>query len=459
MTLLEAARGLRERRFSSIELTRSALAAIDRLNPTLNAFLTVLGPDAEARAAEADRELAAGKDRGPLQGIPIALKDLFHMRGVRTTGGSKVCDCVAEANAAVVDRLEAAGAVILGKLNLHELAYGITSDNPHFGPVRNPWNPEHMAGGSSGGSGAAVARDMIFAALGTDTGGSIRVPAAFCGTVGLKPTFGLVSRFGVLPLGYSLDHVGPFTRAVRDAGAVMNVIAGFDSRDAGSVAHPVENYVPEAGCSIEGLRVGVSEEFFLARLDEDVERAVRSALDRAAGLGALLIPIRLPDMEAINVVGQVVLLAEAAAVYERDLEYPEHFGADVRALLEQGLLLPAADYIQAQRLRRKLQLDFHGIWREVECLIGPTAPIPAPALKQRTVRIQDREEEVRRAATRFTRSLNVLGLPALSMPCGLSKTGLPVGLQIIGPPFADALVLRVGAALEDAGVTIPSCGC
>jgi len=455
VTLLQAARSLRERGVSSAELTQAALERIERLNPALNAFLSVLPERAAERAAEADRELASGVDRGPLHGIPVALKDLFAMRGVRLTGGGIIYNDVPEGNAAVVEKLEAAGAVIVGTLNLHELAYGVTSENPHFGAVRNPWNRNHSTGGSSGGSGAAVAAGMVFAALGTDTGGSIRIPAAFCGTVGFKPTYGLVSRFGTLPLGFSLDHVGPLARTVRDAAAMLNAIAGYDSRDPASVRSPAADYVPEAGCSIRGLRIGVPETFFFERLDDEVDLAVRGGIARAASLGAAVRPVHLPDMDEVNTLGQVVLLAEAAAVYEEHLNHRDRFGADVLALLDQGRLLPATDYINAQRLRRKAQTDFYSVWSEVDCVITPTTPITAPLLGQKTVTLAGVDHEVRSVATRFTRCFNVLGLPAVSLPCALTRAGLPVGLQIVAPPFEDRLALRVAAALEDAGVAIP----
>jgi aspartyl-tRNA(Asn)/glutamyl-tRNA(Gln) amidotransferase subunit A len=457
VTITEAARALRERRVTSRELTRSALDRIGRVNPALNAFLSLLPERAAGRAAQADRELTSGVDRGPLHGIPIAIKDLFAVRGVRLTGGSRIHDEVPACDAAVVEKLEAAGAIILGTLNLHELAYGVTSENPHFGAVCNPWNRNHSAGGSSGGSGAAVAAGMVFAALGTDTGGSIRIPAAFCGTVGFKPTYGLVSRFGTLPLGFSLDHVGPLARTVRDAAALLQAIAGYDSRDPASVRSPAADYVPQMECSIRGLRLGVPEAYFFDRVDGEVALAVRGAIARAASLGASILPVRLPDMHTVNTIGQVLLLAEAAAVYEERLKDRDRFGSDVLALLDQGRLLPATDYINAQRLRRKGQIEFRSVWSEVDCLITPTSPIAAPRLGQKVVAVGGEDQEVRAAATRFTRCFNVLGLPAISMPCALTGAGLPIGLQIVARPLGDRLVLVVAATLEDGGLTIPSC--
>ncbi len=285
MTLLEAAAALRARRVSAVELATESLARIESLEPRLNSFITVTGDRALARARQADRELAAaGVPLGPLHGIPVALKDLFATRGVRTTCGSKVyADFVPDYDAAVVERLEAAGAVVMGKLNMHELAYGVTSANPHFGPVRNPWDVERSPGGSSGGAGAAVAAETVFAAMGSDTGGSIRIPASFCGTVGLKPTYGRVSRYGALPLAYSLDHMGPLARTVRDAAVVLEAIAGHDRRDDTSSRRPIESYVPAEGCPIRGLAIGVPENYFFERLDPEVEAAVQGRSNWPSG--------------------------------------------------------------------------------------------------------------------------------------------------------------------------------
>lgn len=455
MTIREAGRALRDRRVSSVELTAQALRRIELLNPKLNAFLTVTAEQALDRARQADTDLATGTDRGPLHGIPIAHKDLFLTRGVRTTGGSKIYEnFVPDHDAAVVERLDAAGAVSLGKLNMHELAFGITSNNPHFGAVRNPWNLEHIPGGSSGGSGAAVAADMVFAATGSDTGGSIRIPAALCGVVGIKPTYGLVSRFGAMPLAFSLDHMGPLARNVRDAALVLEAMAGHDPRDPGSVRREPARLVPADACDIKGLRIGIAERFFFERLDSGVESAVRRALAQAESLGAIPKPVPLPDMTAVNTAGNVVQLCEVTAVLEPHLHNRAQFGADVLALVEQGRFLSGPDYVNAQRLRRQAQLDFRNVWKEVDCLAVPTTAIPAARIGENRVRIGGTEEEVRAATTRLVRSFNVLGLPALSLPCGLTPAGLPVGLQIVGKPFDEALILRLGAALEDAGVRI-----
>ena len=456
MTLLEAAAALRRREISSVELTAAALERIERLNPSTNAMQTVMAEVARERAKLADQELARGEGRGPLHGIPIAVKDLFRTQGVRTTGGSRLFeDYVPDYDATVVEWLRAGGAVLVAKSGMHELAYGITSSNPHFGAIRNPWDRDRIPGGSSGGSGAAVAAGMVFMAMGSDTGGSIRIPAAFCGVVGLKPTYGRVSRYGAMPLAFTLDHMGPLTRSVRDAAAVLNVIAGYDARDETSSRRPVENYVPDPDPSIRGLRIGLPENFYCERLDPDVDAAVRAAFRAAESRGAEIVSLRVPDIEAINTVARIILLAEASALLEPHLEHRDLFGADVLALLDQGRLLPATDYINAQRLRRGMQREFAALWPRVDCLFTPTTPITAPRIGETTVAAGSENEDVRLAATRLVRAINALGLPAVSIPCGADRRGLPIGLQIVGKPFAEALILRVAQALVPAEVPVP----
>ena len=451
MTILEAASALRARKISSTELTRESLKRIARLQPRLCAFITVTAEGALEAARRADQELAHGLDRGPLHGIPAAVKDVYATRGVRTTCGSKIfADYIPDFDAAVVERLAAAGAVLLGKTNMHELAYGITSTNPHYGAVRNPWNTECVPGGSSGGSAAAVAAGMVFMAMGSDTGGSIRIPAAWCGTVGLKPTFGRVSRYGVLPLDFSLDHMGPLTGSVRDAALVLNVLAGFDPRDETSSRREVEDYLPPERPDLHGLRLGLPENFYFERLTKAAAESVRRAAGEAERLGAQIVPVRVPDIAAMNNVSRIILLAEAAAVMEPYMHRHEDLGPDVRLLLNQGRLLSATDYIQAQRLRRVMRDEFGAVWRQADCLLTPTTPIAAPRIGQNSIQTDGVSEDVRLAATRFVRAINMLGWPALSLPCGFDSEGLPLGLQIIGPPFKEARILRVAAALEPA---------
>ena len=451
MTILETARLLKTGAATSARLVEQTLSAVAAKDGSLNAFITVLDESARARAKALDSELAQGKCRGPLHGVPVAVKDLFHMKGVRTTGGSKLFeDQVSSFDAAVVERLEAAGAIIIGKTNLHELAYGVTSNNPHFGAVHNPHNLDCVPGGSSGGSGAAVAAEIVPMAMGTDTGGSIRIPAAFCGTVGLKPTFGRVSKFGCMPLGLSLDHMGPLTMTVRDTAVTMDAIAGHDPRDPNTSSGPVESYLPEDNPALAGVRIGWPVNFYFDSLDTEVRKSVNNARKVAESLGAHIVDVRVPDIAALNTISRVVLMSEASAVLERYLGDRSKFGADVLALLDQGRLLPATDYVNAQRARRAMQAEFQKLFESVDCLFTPASPIPAPRIDQKSVMIDGMEEDVRLAATRFVRGINALGLPALSLPCGRSSSGLPIGLQIVGRAFAEKFVLHVGAALESA---------
>lgn len=447
-TIASAGADLRARRISSVELTRECLARIGQQNPKLNAFLTVLEKPALARASAMDAEMTHGIVRGPLHGIPIAHKDLFCTKGVATTSGSKVfAEYVPDFDATVVERLERAGAILLGKTSMHELAYGITSTNEHFGAVRNSHNPECIPGGSSGGSGVAVADGMALMATGSDTGGSIRIPASFCGVVGLKPTYGRVSRYGALPLGFSLDHVGPLTRTVADAAVTLGIIAGRDPKDDASSRRAVPGEFLPAGSEIRGLRIGRPEKFFFEQLQPEVAAAAEKALRDAEMLGARVVPVKLPDMDAVNLVALTVLLCEAAAALEPHLGQRDKFSKQVLSLLDQGRLLPATDYINAQRLRHKFAREFAAVWRQADVLLTPTTPTVAPKIGQTTIDIGGVATDVRLATTRLVRSFNLFGLPALSIPYGKSG-GLPIGLQIIGPAFEEARVLRVGAALE-----------
>ncbi len=437
MTIAEAGQALRSRRVSSVELTRTCLRQIEKLNPILNAFITVTAHAALERAEVLDRELADGVDRGPLHGIPIAHKDLMWTRGVRTTSGSKLfADFVPDRDAAVVQTLNRAGAVMVGKTGLHELAYGITSDNPHFGTIRNPRNPEHSPGGSSGGSGAAVATGMAFMATGTDTGGSIRVPASFCGVAGLKPTYGLIDRAGVQPLGLSLDHVGPLARTVGD------VRISLDAMDRGACRKP-------APASLGEIRVGLPDNFYFDIVAPDVKTTFQAAARRAEELGARVIPVRVPDVEALNAAGLVILLAEAAAVHQEHRARREDFGTDVLALLDQGALVPAMDYVNAQRLRKRLLREFHALFRGIDCLFTPATPIVAPRIRQTEIELDGTKHDTRMLTTRFARGFNVLGFPALAMPCGETGEGLPIGLQLVARPFEENLLLMLGEALEN----------
>ena len=444
-SISDAAAKLRARQVSAVELAQESLRSIHAEQPRLNAFLTITEDLALSQARTADEELASGLDRGPLHGIPYALKDVFSTKGILTTCGSKIfADHIPDHDCAVYEKLRAAGAVLMGKTGMHEFAYGITSNNPHYGAIRNPRDPNCIPGGSSGGSGAAVAAGSVFFAMGSDTGGSIRIPAAYCGCVGLKPTSGRVSRYGVMPLDFSLDHMGPLTRTAPDAGLVLAAIAGSDARDDTSSRQPVGDYTHLDG-SLQGVRVGIPDNFFQNRVLPEISAAVSAALRRAEAAGAILMPLSVPDPAEINVISRVILLSEASALLEPYLHRRGDFGADVLALLDQGRLLAATDYVNAQRLRRYYQKKWTEVWDQVDCVFTPTAPILAPRIGEAEVFINGTPEDVRLATTRFVRAANVLGVPAMSIP--LPVSGLPVGLQIMSRPFAERKILSIAATL------------
>jgi aspartyl-tRNA(Asn)/glutamyl-tRNA(Gln) amidotransferase subunit A len=448
MTIREMGRLLRMGKVSCGELVEDALEKAEGIGKDLNAFITLDGEVARETAAERDRELAAGIDRGPLHGIPTAHKDLFFTRNIRTTGGSLVFrNFVPDHDATVVEKLAVAGAVSIGKANLHELAYGITSKNPHYGYVHNARDPERIPGGSSGGSATAIAAGIIPMSLGTDTGGSIRVPSSYCGVTGIKPTYGRVSRYGVLPLAFSFDHVGPLGSCAEDCALALTAIAGNDIRDPSSAVEPVPIYTAEPQKSLAGLKIGVPSNFFFSGVDAEVEASVKAAITAMEKLGADAIEIQVPDIAAINVTQIVIQLAEVSAVYtsERDAS---RFSPPTWSLLEQGRLIQATEYVNAQRLRSIFRREFNAVWQQVHVIAVPVTPVTAPLMIDNTVNINGVDEDVRMASTRFMRTANLLGDPALAMPCGRSKAGLPIGLQLIGPPFSEPLMLRVAGTLE-----------
>jgi aspartyl-tRNA(Asn)/glutamyl-tRNA(Gln) amidotransferase subunit A len=452
LTIHETSQRIQSGDLSPVELTQQTLDQITKLQPVLNAYITVTPDHALDQARQAEAEIRAGNYRGPLHGIPYAAKDLFYTKGIRTTMGAKfLSDFVPDYDAAIIEKLNAAGAVMVGKAGLHECAYGITSTNPHYGAVRNPWDTDRIPGGSSGGSTSALASGQCLFSLGSDTGGSIRIPASLCGVVGLKPTFGRVSRHGVFPLGHTLDHAGPFGLTVQDTAWVYQVIAGFDSRDNSSADQPDPVPVLSPEPRLDGRRIGVPSNYYFENLDTDVEAAVRKAIAILEELGATLVDIEVPDIEEFNSVVRLILLAEASSVHHRHLrEHREDFGDDVRALLDQGCFVRAADYLDAQRRRREFNDAFNKLLREVDVIAAPTIAVTAAKIGEDTIQVAGRDENVRLATTRLVRALNMTGLPLLSVPCGISSRGLPIGLQLIGGGFDEATLLEVGHAYEQA---------
>jgi aspartyl-tRNA(Asn)/glutamyl-tRNA(Gln) amidotransferase subunit A len=441
------ARLIAAREVSSVEVTRAYLARIERYDAHLRAFITVDADRALASARAADD---APHANDPLHGVPVAIKDNIATRGLRTTAGSRVLgEWTPDADAPVVRRLRDAGAVILGKTNLHEFAYGGTCTNVEFGAVRNPWNPQRVPGGSSGGSGVATAAALCAAALGTDTAGSVRLPAAQCGVVGLKPTYGLVSIRHVIPLAWSLDHVGPITRTVDDAALLLEVLSGFEPTDPTTRRRP--SGLHESEQSIEGLRLGVPRGYFFEGLQPDVETAIERALDAIRGLGAILVDVDWPDAHLSNSATWTIILAEASAYHRewlrsRSLDY----SAETRANLELGEALPASDYIQAQRVRTVLHQQVSDILADVDALVTPSLAITSPRIGQTTVTVGGKEKQINPVFIRLADPFNLTGLPAISVPCGFGSDGLPIGLQIAAAAFAEDMVLRIGRAFESA---------
>jgi aspartyl-tRNA(Asn)/glutamyl-tRNA(Gln) amidotransferase subunit A len=444
-SIAELAPRLAARDISPVEVTEMVLARIAQHDAQLRSFITVMADSARHAARAAEAAIQAGNYLGPLHGIPIAVKDLYATRGVRTTFGSPLfADWIPDYDAAAVERLKRAGAVIVGKANLHELAFGTTSANPYYGAVCNPWNLQCHPGGSSGGSAAAVAAGLAYGALGSDTGASIRQPAACCGIVGLKPTYGRVSKFGALPLSWSMDHAGPMTRTVTDAAVMLQVLAGDDSRDPGCVSRPVPDYTAQLDSGIRGKKIGVAREFFFADCDSDVVSAVEAALEVFRDLGATVANITLPDMQAARAAGTVILFAEAAAYHAADLrQRPSAFSDEVRALLEMGGFYTAVQYVQAQRLRRQLTAETRRALAAYDAMVMPTSPVPATPITP-----DPRGHSALRP--RNTLPFDLISLPAISVPCGYTSAGLPVGLQIVGKAFDEAGVLRVARAYERA---------
>jgi aspartyl-tRNA(Asn)/glutamyl-tRNA(Gln) amidotransferase subunit A len=452
-TLAALAARIRAREASPVEVTEACLARIATVGPRLRAFVHADAEAALRTARVREAEVKAGRTRGPLHGVPLAHKDLFVWGGRAAACGTALPEYFrAERDATAVARLEAAGAITLGRLNLSELALGPFGDNAHHGDVETPWRPGHCAGGSSSGSGAAVAAGLVYGALGTDTGGSIRLPAACCGVVGLKPTYGRVSRAGAMPLSWSLDHVGPLTRTVRDAAILLGVIAGADGRDATTSARPVPDYATALDRPIAGLRVGVPDRFYFEGVEEEVLAAVQEAVEGLRGLGAAVVECPLPDPALLNDLANVIARCESAAIHARIVrESPHALQPAVRTRLEVGLHVSAHDYLQATRLRARAARTFvDDVFARVDVLAAPTIPEPAPALAAAKAGTPD--EIVRRMGrfSRLTRPFNALGLPALSVPCGFATDGRPMGLQLVGRPFDEATLLRVGHAYEQA---------
>ncbi len=438
MTVDECACRLRRGSLSAAELVEDCLRRIDADNPQLNAFILVMADQARQQAAEADRELAEGSDRGPLHGIPISVKDLFDLQGTPTTAASHVRDGhMATDDAIAVARMRKAGAVIVGKTNLHEFAFGTTNEDSAYGPARHPMDPSRSPGGSSGGSAVSVATGMALASLGTDTGGSVRIPAAACGTVGLKPTYGEISTEGVVPLSRTFDHVGPLTATVTDAAHVFHALRGD------TVVHALEP------ARIETLRFGVPRAYFCDLLDDDVRRVFESSLDAIRLAGASIVDVQIPSAQLIAPVYLHIVLGDAAAYHATALErMPERYTTPVRLRLEMARYVLAEDYVRALSGRDTLRGEVDLAMSGSNALLLPTLPIPAPPIGANSVQVGATREPIRNLMLRLTQLFNITGHPAISLPCGRAGDGLPVGLQIVGRRAQTDTLLHIARAVE-----------
>jgi aspartyl-tRNA(Asn)/glutamyl-tRNA(Gln) amidotransferase subunit A len=452
LSAADLSRLIRKKEVSPVGVVKAHLARIEGLEPALNSFITLLPEQAMEEAKEAEREIQAGQYRGPLHGIPIGLKDLFYVKGVRNTSGSKIFDhFVPDFNSAMASKLKEAGAILLGKLNLHQFAYGTTGENPDYGNMHNPWNLERITGGSSGGSASAVASGQCTLAMGTDTGGSIRIPSTLCGLVGLKPTYGRLSRYGITVLSWSQDHAGPMTRTVEDCALVMNAVAGYDPRDPSSASISIPNFTQALTNNIKGLKIGVPREFFQESIDSEVEHSVRNAIELLSHLGAKLLEISWPMYHESKAISSTLLMAEATAYHSQLMkQHRSRLDPKVRLRLEAGFFISAVDYLQAQRARRLFYQRSCDLFKETDLLAGPTVPIPACNIGTEEVQIGNTRLGVIPALSQYTRPFNLNGFPAITVPCGFSKEGLPVGLQLAGKPFDEMTVLRAAFAYEQA---------
>ena len=453
LTIEELAPMVQRREVSPVEITQAALAQADRLQPILNSFITILGDQAMDQAREQEAALARGEYRGPLQGIPIGIKDNIATEGIRTTLGSKVlAEHVPEEDAQVVRLCKEAGAIILGKENLEEFAAGATSNNPHYGAVHNPWALDHIPGGSSGGGGANVAAQVTYASLGTDLGGSVRLPGTFCGVVGLKQTFGRVSQRGLMVTSFNGDHIGPMTRSVADSALVLQALAAYDPLDPSTVPVPVPDYSAGLGKGLTGLRMGVPSNHYFEMLDPEVEASARQALAALEELGAETREVSLPSMEYFGAL-RFAAMADSVVTHEPLIKANrEDYGPDVLYRTLAGQFVLGRDYSKAMKVQRIIKEEHARVLQDVDFLVMPTAPFAAPPILDEFITVDGVRHKVRGPGSgiisRNTSPMNATGLPAITVPCGFTRAGLPIGLQFVGGPFQEALLFQVAHGYE-----------
>ena len=453
LTISEMAPKIRSGEVSPVELTEAALAQADRLQPALNSFITILRDQAMDQAREQEAALSRGEYLGPLQGIPIGIKDNIATAGIRTTVGTKVLSGnVPEEDAEVVRRCKEVGAIILGKENLEEFAAGATSNNPHFGPVHNPWGLEHIPGGSSGGGGANVASGVTFASLGTDLGGSVRLPGTFCGVVGLKQTFGRVSQRGLLVTSFNGDHIGPMTRSVSDSALVLQALAGYDPLDPSTVPVPVPDYSAALAGNLQGMKMGIPSNYFFDLVDSEVEAAVRLAIEALQELGVETREVSLPSMEYSGAM-RFSSMADSVVTHEPYIASKrEDYGPDTLYRTLAGQFVLGRDYSKALKVQRIIQEEHARVLQEVDFLVTPTAPVAAPRIDAKYINLGGEEHRVRGPGSgvisRNTSPENATGLPAITVPCGFNQAGLPIGVQFIGRAFDESTLFRVAQGYE-----------
>ena len=453
LTISELAPQIQSGEVSPVEVTEAALARADRLQPVLNSFITLLHEQAMARAREMEAEIASGKYRGTLHGIPIGIKDNIATAGIRSTVGSLVLsDNVPEEDARVVTLCDEAGAIMLGKENLEEFAAGATSNNPNYGAVHNPWGLDHIPGGSSGGGGANVAAGVTFASLGTDLGGSVRLPGTFCGVVGLKQTFGRVSQRGLMVTSFNGDHIGPMTRSVADSAIVLQALAGYDPLDPSTVPVPVPDYLDSVGQDLAGLTAGIPSNYFFDEVDGEVETSVRNAIAALQELGVEIREVSLPSMEYVGAL-RAASLADGIVTHEPYLATDrDKYGPNVIYRTMAGQFVLGRDYSKAMKVQRLIKEEYARVLQEVDFLVTPTAPVPAPRIDALDIELNGETHRVRGPGSGFisrnTSPMNGNGLPAITVPCGFSEGGLPIGVQFIGRPFEEGLLFQVAAGYE-----------
>ncbi|WP_216829702.1 amidase [Alkalihalobacterium elongatum] len=446
LTATELAPLLESKQLSPVEITQSIIERINTIDPSVNAYITTLHELALLQAQHAETEIMNGLYKGPLHGIPIGIKDNYYTKGIRTTVGSKIlADFIPDETATAVEKLLAAGGIMLGKLNMHEFGGGLTNTNPVYGNSRNPWDTNYSPGGSSGGSGAALAAGLATLATGTDTFGSIRVPASMCGVYGLKPTYGLVSTKGVAPLAWSLDHAGPMARSVSDIAIMLNTMAGYDPKDPGSIKAPIPNYTENLHKGIKGLTIGIPT-YYLEGLDPAVEALFKNAMKSFELLGAEIKQINIPELTMSTFASYIITIGEASTYHYEWLQtVPDDYADDVRIFFNTGVITNTPQYVRSQQVRRVLVEGLKKAFEDVDVIAGPTIPITTPAFKENWV---EQNLEITRRCMPFTSPPNLTGTPSLSVPIGRCSAGLPVGMQLIGQHFSEKQLLQVGSEWE-----------